>query len=130
LTTAELFIAVMELTPQVSFADEDGVSFWLPGNFGSLAAVPGQPGGSFATLNYYTNMSAGADVAAARLISAGRLDLTLRANLSSEMRRNHLDCQHRLDFVIGPDPMNRRECSVDVLLAWWMTGGAITGRID
>ena len=44
----------------------------------------------------------------------------------SEMRRNHLDCQHPLDFVIRPDPMNRREYSVDVLLAWWMTGAAIT----
>ena len=48
----------------------------------------------------------------------------------SEMRRNHLDCQHRLDFVVGANPMYRREYSVDVLLAWWMTGGAITGRID
>ena len=33
----------------------------------------------------------------------------------SEMRRNHLDCQHRLDFVVRPDPMNRREYAVDVL---------------
>ena len=46
------------------------------------------------------------------------------------MRRNHLDCQHRLDFVVGADPMNRREYSVDVLLACRMTGGAITSRID
>ena len=28
----------------VSLADEDGVSFWLPGLFGSLAAAPQQPG--------------------------------------------------------------------------------------
>ena len=47
----------------------------------------------------------------------------------SEMRRNHLDCQHRLDFVVGPDPMNRREYSVDVLLAWRMTGGAHRTRL-
>ena len=26
--------------------------------------------------------------------------------------------------------MNRREYSVDVLLAWWMTGGATTGSIN
>src|SRR5207237_7305546 len=48
----------------------------------------------------------------------------------SEMRRNHLDCQHRLDFVVRPDPMNRREYSIDVLLTWRTTGSAITGRID
>ena len=46
------------------------------------------------------------------------------------MRRNHLDCQHRLDLVVRPNYANRREYSVDVLLAWWMTGGAITSRID
>jgi hypothetical protein len=34
----------------------------------------------------------------------------------SEMRRNHLDCQHRFDFVVRPDLVNRREYSVDVLL--------------
>jgi hypothetical protein len=30
--------------PAISFADENGISFWLPGLFGSLAAVPQQPG--------------------------------------------------------------------------------------
>ena len=48
----------------------------------------------------------------------------------SEMHRNHLDCQHRFDFVVGADHMNNRQYSVDVLLTWRMTGGAITGRIN
>ena len=30
--------------PPRASADEGGVSFWLPGNFGSLAATPGVPG--------------------------------------------------------------------------------------
>src|SRR4029077_3594996 len=55
---------------------------------------------------------------------------TAQRTCRSEMRRNHLDCQHRLDFVVGADPMNCREYPVDVLLAWLVTGGAITGRID
>src|SRR3954469_3830735 len=29
---------------KVALADESGVSIWLPGTFGSLAAVPVQPG--------------------------------------------------------------------------------------
>jgi hypothetical protein len=49
---------------------------------------------------------------------------------AQRMRRNHLDCQHRLNFVVGANPMNRREYSVDVLLTWRMTGGAIIGRTD
>ncbi|MGA7386133.1 MAG: hypothetical protein WBW81_15990 [Methylocella sp.] len=56
MAAAALFTAVIALAPQVSFADEDGVSFWIPGTFGSLAAVPGEPGWSFATFNYYDNI--------------------------------------------------------------------------
>ena len=44
-----------------AFADEGGVSFWLPGNFGSLAAVPGTPGWSWATVYYHGTVAAGAD---------------------------------------------------------------------
>ena len=57
---AALFsMLIVASTPQASFADEGGVSFWLPGLFGSLAAVPGQPAWSFATIGYNTNVSAG-----------------------------------------------------------------------
>jgi hypothetical protein len=36
-----------------------GISFWLPGLCGSLAAVPGEPGFSFAALYVHTSVSAG-----------------------------------------------------------------------
>jgi hypothetical protein len=49
------------LTAQPSRADEAGVSFWLPGLFGSLAAVPGAPGFGLATITYHTTVSAGGD---------------------------------------------------------------------
>lgn len=45
--------------PERSFADEGGVSFWLPGQFGSLAAAPGTPGWSFAALYYHTSVEGG-----------------------------------------------------------------------
>ena len=47
-------------------ADEGGVSLWLPGFFGSLAAAPQQPGWSLTSIYYHTSVSAGADVARAR----------------------------------------------------------------
>src|SRR6476619_7005363 len=47
-------------------ADEGGVSFWLPGFFGSLAAAPQQPGWSLTSIYYHTSVSAGAGVARAR----------------------------------------------------------------
>lgn len=37
----------------VAFADEAGVSVWLPGTFGSLAAVPVQPGFQWTTTYYH-----------------------------------------------------------------------------
>src|SRR5262245_60569588 len=54
-------------------ADEGGVSFWLPGFFGSLAAAPQQPGWSLTSIYYHTSVSAGADVARAREFETGRI---------------------------------------------------------
>ena len=39
-------------------ADEGGVSFWLPGQFGSLAAAPTEPGWSLPSVYYYTTSHA------------------------------------------------------------------------
>jgi hypothetical protein len=61
-------------------ADEGGVSFWLPGLFGSLAAAPQQPGWQFAAINYYTNVSASGTIAAAREVTIGRLSATVNVN--------------------------------------------------
>ncbi len=52
-------IGVATLSAAPAAADEGGVSFWLPGIFGSFAAVPLQPGMSFSTTNYYTSVSGG-----------------------------------------------------------------------
>jgi hypothetical protein len=70
-------------------SDEGGVSFWLPGNFGSLAAVPGTPGWTFAAVPYYTSVAAGADVAKSRDIEIGQYQITtvrLAASLASTAR--------------------------------------------
>jgi hypothetical protein len=42
-------------------ADEGGVSFWLPGQMGSFAALPGDPGWSLGTVYYHSTTSAGGD---------------------------------------------------------------------
>src|SRR5271170_6207740 len=51
---------------QRALADESGISFWIPGFFGSLAATPQQPGWSLAMVDYHTSVSAGGNVALAR----------------------------------------------------------------
>ena len=87
LVRGALALAAVFSVPGISVADEGGVSFWLPGLYGSLSAVPqAAPGWSLLTFNYYTNVSAGANVPAAREVEIGRLPpTTATANLSASL---------------------------------------------
>jgi hypothetical protein len=80
-----LAIGAFALAPQRAVADQSGVSFWLPGTFGSLAAVPVQPGLSAAMVYYHTTLSAGGDVAASREVQIGGPGVTVKANLNANL---------------------------------------------
>jgi hypothetical protein len=82
---AALLCAGLLSTTSIALADESGTSFWLPGLFGSLAAVPGTPGWAVASVYYHTSVSAGADVAAAREIQIGRFNPSLNVSLSANL---------------------------------------------
>jgi hypothetical protein len=56
-----LLAAAMAMAADVASADEGGVGFWLPGLYGSLAAVPTAPGWSVAGFYYHSSVSAGAN---------------------------------------------------------------------
>src|SRR5882724_4139244 len=58
-TLAAALAGALSLAPGFALADEGGVSFWLPGLFGSLAATPQQPGFGLALIYYHTSVSAG-----------------------------------------------------------------------
>jgi hypothetical protein len=85
---AALAIGLVTSLAKICFADENGISFWLPGLFGSLAAVPQQPGWSLTVINYYDSVSASGNVAAAREISIGRLNTTVNVNLNVNVSAN------------------------------------------
>jgi hypothetical protein len=78
-----ILLGLTASVPNPAAADEGGVSFWLPGLFGSLAAAPLQPGFSLTSIYYHTSVSAGSDVARAQEIRVGRLPATLAANVSA-----------------------------------------------
>ena len=84
-TAAALAIATIALAPRVSQADQGGVSFWLPGTFGSLAATPQQPGWSWAEVYYHTSVSAGGDVSLAREVTIGKIPANLSASLNANL---------------------------------------------
>src|SRR3954470_24876841 len=82
-------LAARKLIPHASKADEGGVSFWVPGLFGSLAAVPQQqPGWQLVTTYYHTSVSAGADISRAREISIGNFPANLTATVNANLKAN------------------------------------------
>jgi hypothetical protein len=91
--SAALVIAAAVSFPENAFADEDGVSFWLPGLLGSLAAVPQHPGWQVTAINYFDSVSASGAAAAARQITIGKFSPTVNANLN-------VDVKATLDLVL------------------------------
>src|SRR5438045_3832819 len=83
--SAVLALIAVGAVPKAAMADEGGVSFWVPGLFGSLAATPQQPGWSFASIYYHTSVSAGADVAFARQVAPGRITVPFTGNVSARL---------------------------------------------
>ena len=68
-----------------SLADEGGVGFWVPGFFGSLAATPGVPGFSFGNLLYYSQVSAGGNVAFAKQVPLGNINVNFNGNFNANV---------------------------------------------
>jgi hypothetical protein len=74
--------AALLLCPEISRADESGISFWLPGQYASLAATPQVPGWALGTVYYHTCVNASGNVAAAREIQVGRFSPNVNVNLN------------------------------------------------
>jgi hypothetical protein len=74
--------------PALSYADENGVSFWLPGAYGSLAAVPSNPGFSLSTVYVPLFVSASGAIAAQREFEIGRFSPTVNVNLNVKVKSN------------------------------------------
>ena len=83
------------LCPQISRADESGISFWVPGLFGSLAAVPQTPGWSLGTVYYHTSVAASGAAAAAREIQVGRFSPNVNVNLNVNLNAPRISCSCR-----------------------------------
>ena len=114
-----------------ALADESGVSFWIPGLFGSLAATPQQPGWSLANIYYHTSVSAGADVARAREFTLGRVpaNVTVNANLNL-----NVNATGNLGFVLPSyvfaTPVLGGQASVSLLAAYGVVGTTLAGTLS
>ena len=131
LGAAALALANLSAISEVR-ADEGGVSFWLPGIYGSLAATPQQPGWSLASIYYHTTVSADADVARAREITIGRIPANLTANLNATLNGTG-DIGLIVPTYVFATPVFGGQASVGVL-AYYGTasasvGGTLTGTL-
>jgi hypothetical protein len=78
--------AALACSPEISHADESGISFWLPGLYGSLSATPATPGWSVAAIYYHTTVNASGAAAAAREFQVGRFSPTVNIDLNLAVR--------------------------------------------
>ena len=111
---AALAFTALASTSNNSLADEGGVSFWIPGFFGSLAATPQQPGWAVAAINYYTNVSGSGNVALSREITIGQFSPTLNASLSASVHAK-VDLQMVIPTYVFAMPFLGGQASASLL---------------
>ena len=128
LVAVTLAVAVTIAAPRVSFADENGVSFWVPGFFGSMAATPQQPGWSFAAINYYTNVSASGDAALSKEITIGQFNPTLNASINANISAR-ADIGFLAPSYVFATPFLGGQASVGLLAAYGQNSTALNGTI-
>jgi hypothetical protein len=132
-----LCVAAIVLAPAIMFfsrcalADEGGVSFWVPGFFGSLSAAPQQPGWSLATIYYHTSVSAGADVARAREFTLSRVpgNVTLNANLNLSVNATG-DLGFVAPSYVFATPVLGGQASVSLLAAYGVVSTSLAGQLS
>ncbi|MDO8977579.1 transporter [Reyranella sp.] len=68
-----------------ALADENGISFWVPGIFSSFAAAPLAPGWALSTTYYHTSVSAGGQVSQSYDQRVRRIPVSSSINLSGSL---------------------------------------------
>ncbi len=128
LVAAALALTTVTAAPTVSLADETGVSFWVPGFFGSLAATPQQPGWSLAAVNYYTNVSASGNAAVSREIAIGQFNPALHASISANVSAR-ADIGFLAPSYVFATSFLGGQASVSLLAAYGQNSTALNGTI-
>jgi hypothetical protein len=111
-----------------ALADENGISMWVPGFFGSLAATPGW---AVANIYYHTSVSAGADVARAREFTLGRVpaNVTVNANLNLNVKADG-DLGFVIPTYVFATPVLGGQASVSLLAAYGVVGTSLAGTLS
>ncbi len=117
LATAFFVFAAIASSTNISLADEDGVSFWIPGLFGSLAATPQQPGWSLASIYYHTDVSASGNAAVAREITIGQFNPKLNVSVNANVHAK-ADLGFVIPTYVFASPFLGGQASASLLMAY------------
>ena len=124
-----LAVVALISAPTVAAADEGGVSFWVPGFFGSLAAAPQQPGWSLTSIYYHTTVSAGGDVGLAREFQIGKVPVGLSANLSANLNGTG-DLGLLIPTYVFATPFLGGQASVGAVVSYGRTSASLAGTLS
>jgi hypothetical protein len=105
-------------TTTTSLADENGISFWIPGLFGSLAAAPLQPGWSLTTTYYHDDVSASGNAALAREISIGQFNPKINININADVHAKDVDLGWILPTYVFATPFLGGQASASLLVGY------------
>jgi len=117
LTVGLLIFAAVICSTKNSLADEGGISFWIPGFFGSLAAAPQQPGWSLASIYYHTDVSASGNAAVAREITIGQFNPKLNASVNANVH-GVADLGFVIPTYVFATPFLGGQASASLLMAY------------
>jgi hypothetical protein len=111
-----------------AFADEGGVSLWVPGFFGSLAATPQQPGFTFSTIYYHTSVTAGADVAFARQVHRGNINVPFTGNVDINLKAK-ADLAMAVGSYVFATPVLGAQASINLLVPYGRSSADVSGTL-
>ena len=116
------------LAPCPTRADEGGVSFWVPGFLGSLAATPQTPGFSYASIFYHASVDAGADVAFARQVTRSRITANFTGNLDINLAAR-ADLYLAVPSYVFDQPLFGGQASIAVAIPYGRSRGAVDATL-
>jgi hypothetical protein len=119
-------VSVIAVAP--SLADEGGVSFWLPGSYGSFAAVPAEPGWTLSVTDYFAAASAGASVARSREIETGRFPVGLTATVTANYG-DRLGVVNVEPTYVFATPVFGGQAAIGVSASYGRDAGTLTGTL-
>jgi hypothetical protein len=126
--TAIVLAPAIMFFPHHAWADEGGVSFWIPGFFGSLAATPATPGWSATEIFYHDSVSASGNVALAKAAQIGQIPANLTATVNANVNANV-----NLGFVaatyVFATPVLGGQASASLLAAYGNNSTSLAGSI-